>query len=662
MQIIHKIDDFLKELFPRYRESGLDTDVLKEEIASYYTFGAFKPAVKVEKDLVIVDIDTSTILSQDKDYRNVVMLCEKGKYGEAKTILKPLMAKNPTNSEYHRIYGQILSDEGDQDGAVDALIDALRWDPRNAYALIMMGNIFARNKNDIDTAQKYYRQVLKLNPDDNIALNNIGANLLQLGKLQEGIEYLEKAFAANDKYPNTSFGLAVAYQKMEMPIVAFDFAVHCMKVCPSSSDMLYKQALTLAFEIAEIYVKSTEGMNVFNEFRSHLELKTGREIRVEKDPSIPTAAKFEFAENYDRDYHFIKYKPGYPAVEHLMMHELVHLEFATEAQESKTNMLFISGRDMRSTFLRDNEKDIKRLHAAGYNEESISNFMNQLYEGICRQIFNAPIDLFIEDFLYENYKELRPYQFLSLYNLVNEGKEAVTNKQALKLTPTYILTATKVLNLVNAIQFKDLYGIDMVKQFAANTIEANEAKRMWEEFAEYRKDRGPGEEYEIIKHWGEDLRLDKYFELVDEIDFRNRPKTVEEVLKSVEEDPFGTEVDKNFKEKEMNRFQESQKELGMNPAVMMFMVDALQYFNGMPNEKIKRIAFEIAMIGTQGISPGGDKKYKVSLIPGKEFSGYHLLAYYYVSWKLAIPEMLAQLQLPYDNEFEAAETMFRSKP
>lgn len=31
-----------------------------------------------------------------------------------------------------------------------------------------------------------------------------------------------------------------------------------------------------------------------------------------------------------------------------------------------------------------------------------------------RQIFNAPVDLFIEDFLYREFEELRPAQFLSL--------------------------------------------------------------------------------------------------------------------------------------------------------------------------------------------------------------------------------------------------------
>jgi len=49
-------------------------------------------------------------------------------------------------------------------------------------------------------------------------------------------------------------------------------------------------------------------------------------------------------------------------------------------------------------------------------------------------------------------------------------------------------------------------------------------------------------------------------------------------------------------------------------------------------------------------------------VPGKTFSGYHLLAYYYVSWKLAMPEMLADLQLPFDQEYAMAEQLYTAKP
>jgi hypothetical protein len=70
----------------------------------------------------------------------------------------------------------------------------------------------------------------------------------------------------------------------------------------------------------------------------------------------------------------------------------------------------------------------------------------------------------------------------------------------------------------------------------------------------------------------------------------------------------------------------------------------------------KSIAFEIAFLGTHGFNPQKEG-YKLSGIPGKTFSGYHILAYYYTSWALALPEKLSELQLPYEKEFEMAKTM-----
>ena len=63
----------------------------------------------------------------------------------------------------------------------------------------------------------------------------------------------------------------------------------------------------------------------------------------------------------------------------------------------------------------------------------------------------------------------------------------------------------------------------------------------------------------------------------------------------------------------------------------------------------------------QGIDPVEGNRYRVPSIKGKEFSGYHLLAYYYVSWKLAVPGMLAQLGLPFDDEYILAEQMYKPK-
>lgn len=237
MQIIHKIDDFLFSLFPEIK--GRNNNLIVNILTEFYQFGPFKPNVTVKDDFVIVDIDVPSIVSQEADYKKTVALCERGQYTEAKPILKNLLEKNPTNSEFHRIMGQILSDEGQQDEAIDYLIDALRWDSKNNWALLMLGNIFAKFKNDIETAMKYYDQALKVNPDDNITINNIGANLMQQGKLQEAKKYFWKAAEINDEYPNTHFALSMIAEIEDDLQTAFKSAVQAIKLCNQKND-LYK--------------------------------------------------------------------------------------------------------------------------------------------------------------------------------------------------------------------------------------------------------------------------------------------------------------------------------------------------------------------------------------------------------------------------------------
>lgn len=89
----------------------------------------------------------------------------------------------------------------------------------------------------------------------------------------------------------------------------------------------------------------------------------------------------------------------------------------------------------------------------------------------------------------------------------------------------------------------------------------------------------------------------------------------------------------------------------------MYMVGALEYFKGMPKDKIQVIAREIALQGAHGYNTNM-KDYIIGSIPAKLFTGYQILSYYYVSFKLSYPELVDQLGLPYDEEFEIAREMF----
>jgi Flp pilus assembly protein TadD len=657
MQIIHKIDDFLFTIFPELMGGG--NELIINTLKQYYTYGPYQPKVSIENDWVKIEIDTPTILSQESDYKKTIALCEKGKYSEAKPILKSLIEKNPTNSEYHRIMGQVLSDEGDQEEAINCLIDALRWDSKNGWALLMMGNIFAKYKDDVPTAMKYYDQALIVKPNDNITINNIGANLMQQGKLEEAKKYFWEAIKIDDKYPNTHFALGMIAEMETDLQSAFYSTIKAIKL-NKNKDVLYQNSVRQAFEIAKKIIAKDTGKKIYREYRHKLEFEGERTIDVVQDEEIPTAAKIEFAENYEREKHIVKYKPSYPAVEHLVMHELVHLDFVTQARKKDLNQLFISNQTHKTAFIKELEPTIKKLNKMGVAEKSIVDFCSGLFEGMNRQIFNAPIDLFIENFLFNEFSELRPYQFVSLYNMLQEGLKAVTDKRIIELSPKEIISKSKVYNMVNAMQFKELFGLDFIKEFNATTVELKMAADFYEEYLQYKEDKEPAEEYELVLHWAEDLKLDKNFELVSEIEFRTKRTNIDNLLSSIEKDPFDLKTKDPYKEREMEKFQKSEEAIGINMAVVMYMVDALQFFEGKPIDEIKKIAVEIAMQGTQGYRPDQDN-YRINSIRGKIFSGYHILAYYYVSWSMAIPEMLKQLQLPYDEEYKMALTIHKKK-
>lgn len=248
-------------------------------------------------------------------------------------------------------------------------------------------------------------------------------------------------------------------------------------------------------------------------------------------------------------------------------------------------------------------------------------------------------------------------QFVSLYQLNLEAHKAVNDPKIIELSPPDILSKSKIFNVVSARHFEDLFGVKMEKQYTIRPFEKDQVDLFWDEFKEYRNDRKPGEEYELVMHWGEDLELDDYFELVEEKEYRSQnersSKTAEDVLAQIEQDPMQQGELEDDEAEELRKFQEQHTGKEINMAVAMYMVGALEYFKGMSIDQVREIAFEIAMLGRNGINPE-KKGYKVNKITGKSFSGYKLLAYYYTSWAIAMPEMLKELQMPFDKEYEFA--------
>jgi tetratricopeptide (TPR) repeat protein len=651
MTIYHIIDDFLFELF---EVENKDVEQLKSKVESFYSLDGNKPNLIIEKNILKIGINISQNPNQKRQNHKVLVdLCESGKLIEAKDLAIKLLDKYPAESEFHRILGQVCSDLGNQDEAIDSLIYALKWNPKNEYALLMLGNIFAKFKSDIKTAMSYYDQVLVLKPEDNIALNNIGANLMQLGQIKEAKDYFNRAIELNPDYPNTHFAMSMLADTEKNMYSAFDYSLKALTKCVKK-DAFFQNCFQHSVAIANKMISSNDVMPIIEKFVSKLSYESEKEIKVEEDNSIPTAAKIEFAENYNRNYHLVKYKSDYPAVEHLIMHELHHLELVVEARKEKENQLFTTNDSFKKKFLYSLEKETKQYRKKGYSEESVSNVLNMFFDGLNRQVYNTPIDLFIEDRIFNNYSSLRPYQYLSMLAMVKEGIDATTRKEIVDLAPKSVLSKSKTFNLINAIHFKDLFGLDLISEHNPSKFELNQANELYTEFLDYRKDKAPGEEYELVQHWGEDLKLNGYFELVPEN--KEKRKTIDDVISEIEKDPYGLESADSFQERQMKKFLKEHSTKDTNMAVAMYMVGALEKFQKLSSDKVKSIAFEFATLGMSGIDPNKDG-YTVPYFGSDKFSGYKALAYYYVSWAIAVPEALSELQLPFDDEYKLAKQM-----
>ncbi|XAI96376.1 hypothetical protein [Microcystis phage Mwe-JY31] len=668
MVIFHKLDSFITNIFPNtQKEDGsLDKDLLIIRAEDYFQIDGQKPKVSIEGDIVKIEINVDRVQTNKREFDRAVKLCTEGKLQDAKKLLHELIEKDNTQSDYYRLLGQVYSDLGDHKEGVNQLIDALCWDPNNKWALVMMGNIFSKYKNDIETALKYYNQAVKVDPENNIILNNIGAVLVEKGMNEKAIEYFEKAKELDPNYPNTHYALGLTAQNAKKYHKAFEHFVDAIKTSAKGSQM-YNVSVSGAIEACSSIINSEDIEDLIISYKNKLELSTGKDVVLKTDSDIPTTAKLELAENYKRAYHLVLHKPQAVAKEHLIMHELVHLDLISEARKTKENYLFISNGKMKEQFMRNIEKDLIALSKKGIEDESIAILVDDLFSGLNRQILNTPIDLFIEDFLHDDFPQLRPFQFISLFSLNREGKEAVTNKKVLNLIPKFVLRVSKIYNLINAMHLKEIYGVDLVQDMEPSREELTTATKLYKEYLEYRGDKEPGEEYELVENWAKDLSVDYFFSLILEHEYRkDEDETVEfkqeqkgtkdpeQLMREMEYDPNFFFKDDPRKKEEMDTFLKAHEGQDINMAVVMYMVGAIQRYSNVSKAELQKVAFEIATIGINGIDPNGSG-YSVASIPGITFTGYHLLAYYYVTWKLFNPELHKKLQLPFDKEYELAQ-------
>lgn len=633
----------------------------------------YSAEVTIDGDFVKVKVDQKDLEQSQKEFNEITALCEKRQFKEAHSRLEQFLKKHSRHSEGYRILAQMEMEAGNIDKAIDIDIEALRCDPKNIWALILMGNLYSKYKDNYEIGRTYYDSVLKYSPDNFIAINNVAALMMENEDYISAIPLFEKSLEGDKKYANAYYGLAVCYYNQRENQKAFDTA---LKGClladirsenPQVMDELHKIMLASAHAVVE----STNYMNVVLGIKDEIEMKYNQKIEIVKDDTLDLSAKLEYGPTHHRDYHLIKYNPKKPFMEHLAIHEMMHLQMNLEADKVNSNKVIISNNDNVIAFRTKYAAWIKKL-VNRFDHSKAMDVVEQIHKGYMLQVMNCPLDLFVEKRMYDKYPIVRAIQLLSLMEQETYNIKAIKGSENSKFVPFDIVQNSKVMNIVTSMHFEHLFGLRFYQEYKPTRAQFDQAKDFYDEFLAY-DDYKPGEEYELVEYFMDSLHAERFMSILplsdyfdDRFDRMEKTKAMRDAALGEDAPVGGNSFDGLTEEQKKNQddfyAQNKDGEDPMKTMMMsMYMLGALEYFDGMDKMEIKKIAFEIAMIGTTGISPDKKSGYKVPSIPEKDFGGYQLLAYYYVSWALAIPEMLASLGLPFDTAWATAQEMWKKK-
>ena len=424
--------------------------------------------------------------------------------------------------------------------------------------------------------------------------------------------------------------------------------------------LTYNKRQAIKDLVAKEYADKTNYINVWKGIKDELEAVDGINIRITEDKSLNVHAKMEYAPLHAAREHVIRYNPEKDFVEHLFIHEMMHLKMGQQATKANRAKAVISSDATRNAFKKRYLSFMKKKHSH-IPSQQLDKVIAGLADGLGLQLMNCPLDLFVEHMIYADYKIARPIQLLSLFHMEQDNINAVKQTASNGFFPKEIVYANKVMNIVTSMHFKEMYGINLIGQYHPTKQELEHANDLYEEFKAYLNTYKAGDEYEMLEYFVQSFNMENLVEIVNENQVTAGMKadlSMRSDLKDLAEDALSPEdvdvANADFALKHQD---------GANPTetmmMSMYMLGAMEYFDTLDPHDVHRIALEIAMVGVTGIHP--EKKYSIKSIPNKEFGGYQLLAYYYVSWARAIPEKLDALGLPFSKAYESALQMYNAK-
>jgi hypothetical protein len=170
---------------------------------------------------------------------------------------------------------------------------------------------------------------------------------------------------------------------------------------------------------------------------------TGKDIQLIEKTDLSTFAAIKIARKRMPS-HLLYYKTEHTGViNHLIAHECGHILRTFSVQENERLSPY-SNNQIKLKALSSIEPEIQKLSQA-IPFQKLVQIINMWYAGVIRQLTSYPSDIRIEQWLYDDYPELRGSQSQSLKKQLEEGLMGLSAKVE-TLTPRRIMDASNSMN------------------------------------------------------------------------------------------------------------------------------------------------------------------------------------------------------------------------
>jgi tetratricopeptide (TPR) repeat protein len=584
--------------------------------------------VTVEGDEVVIQYPEESTAAQAEAARlaeRAGKRAAEGNYEKAIGILKRALELQPSLHKARRDLAMAYVETGDIDNATNHLIEVLRLDPGDAWSWVVLANLYIREKSDKETGEKFLRKALEIAPNDAWALNSLASVTFEHGKTDEAISLFEHAIQSNPEFANAYYGEAIAYDKLEQPdksLATLERLFAHAKMQDARSKPVYDGARQLfgKLQVDLAQRNESETFKLVQNYKAEMEKLSGYPIRIQEENfESKIGATIQMAWKHNRDFHLVKIRADYPPplVNHLQSHELTHLKLESEARKAGKNLFFATTAKTRDTAIRAVAGDIRKWEKAGHSEEQITKITLTLVSGLCEFLFNCPLDMLIERHLRDTFKPLQPAQFLSVRLMALEAEQTNSNPEIRRLTPRKIFHASLALNGAYGLFLDDLFhGASTFAAPYRSSETFGLSQWLYKHWLERAKNLGPGKEYGLVDEFADMTGLRDWYE------WRPDPGHHEATAEPLKE---GTTNPALLTAKQ--------------PAAVFYFLDAFKRFDAMTPEQVRDVAFEIALLGRNGLDYAApDEKYELRALPGRKFSGLHLMCLMYAGFKRVAPE------------------------